>query len=180
MKTKAVSMIALFLVAASAHADINGFWSGNYSETGSDGSSSVNAGFLLGISTAAGAITFCEPMGFTFLDGLTFQEQGGNLMLNGHLAGWVGTSTDGTTLTLLLTDDIDGLFDEVSVTANLDGSLSYTDYFADYWGDYIDGNSIAQSCQNPGHTTHAARGTLLKNFFSNLKKKTQPQPQPQP
>src|SRR4051812_43683592 len=131
MKLLAGLVLAVTVISANALAEISGNWTGAINYTTSNGDS--GAGDLaLSIDRTETNISFSEAQGWTFLNGMECEIKGSDVVLGGRVIGHI----EGDTLIMLLIDDVDQVEDQVTISLNNDGTLSYADHFKTYGGNY--------------------------------------------
>jgi hypothetical protein len=160
-------MSAIIFAATISKADMNGTWAGTYSYEASNYTTFTYSKFKLSVAVADGMVTFSEPSGLTWLDGMQLTIDGNNLVLGDHVVGQINDNT----ISFKLTDDFDDYYDAISMTANADGSLTYDDKIFDLEGDYIHANFTIAASGSIQDGKHLPRGSVIKKLFDDVKAK---------
>jgi hypothetical protein len=158
----------------SAHADVTGGWAGTITASDSDGDTGSADDFSITINSDGSTVSFVEPNGYTYLDGVSFELKNGMLYLNHNMVG----SFSSNRLEITLRDDIDQEIDHTVIEMNDDQTLDYYDhdlqvsasFYTDYHATLMTG-ATANVTTKQGRRGAAVRNTQsARTFVQSMKK----------
>jgi len=161
---KTLLFVTAFSCSLLAHADFNGHFQGDFNTNGSDGAKTTKKGFSLTITQTSTDLIFADATGYSLLDGQDFQISGEELHLHGLLIGNLSQNT----IQFTLLNQMDGLVYEATIILNQDGTLDFLDHYSDYYGDYLDSDSVMLPATATTALTRKARGEVLNAEFRKL------------